>query len=70
MNSPTLDKHDIILDNATRITIEAIWKELVQECIDNSKSNAISNASDIDDDWVFVKRTKIAEPFWGKVVNK
>lgn len=70
MNSPTLDKHDIILDNATRITIEAIWKELVQECIDNSKSNANSNASDIDDDWVLVKRTKIAEPFWGKVVNK
>ncbi len=70
MNSPTLDKHHILLDNATEITIEAIWKELVQECIDNSKSNAKSNASETVDGWVLVKRTKIAEPLWGKVVNK
>ena len=68
MNSPNLDKYSLnILDNATQITIEAIWKELVKECIDNSKCNANSNVT--DDDWFLVKRTKISEPFWGKIVN-
>jgi hypothetical protein len=68
INTHKFDEYSLnILDNATQITIEAIWKELVKECIDNSKSYANSNVS--DEDWFLVKRTKISEPFWGKVVN-
>ena len=53
-----------LLDYWTQITIEAIWKEQVQECINNDIETGKT------DDWELINPTPFTEPFWGIVVNK
>jgi len=52
------------LDYWTQIAIDAIWKEMVQECILNQ------NKTGNTDDWDIVEYTPFTEPCWGIVVNK
>ena len=58
------DKAMLLLDYGTQLSLDAIWKELVNEAI-----NA-NNTGFTDDDWELVQTTAITEPFWGVVVNK
>ena len=58
------DKDILLLDYATQLSLDAIWKELVNEAI-----NA-NNNTEYTDDWELVTPTAITEPFWGVVVNK
>jgi hypothetical protein len=53
-----------LLDYWTQITIDAIWKEQVQECIHNDIETGKT------DDWELINPTPFTEPFWGIVVNK
>lgn len=53
-----------ILDYWTKIALDAIWKEKVQECIQNDIETGHS------DDWDIIEKTPFTEPFWGIVVNK
>ena len=62
-----LDKAMEMLDLGTQLSLNAIWKEQVQECIHNHTFTG--NTSDTDD-WILVQHTSITEPFWGSVVNK
>lgn len=59
------DKAMLLLDYSTQLTLDAIWKELVNEAI-----NANNTGFTDDDDWELVQSTAITEPFWGVVVNK
>jgi len=58
------DKAMLLLDYGTHLSLDAIWKELVNEAINTN------NTGFTDDDWELVTSTAIAEPFWGVVVNK
>ena len=55
------------LDYWTQLTLDAIWKEQVQECIKNDIETG--NVED-SDDWLLIQHTSFTEPFWGIVVNK
>jgi hypothetical protein len=59
-----MPNHLQTLDRWTEIALDAIWKEQVQECI----NNVIKTGN--TDDWDFVEYTYFTEPFWGVVVNK
>ena len=52
-----------MLDYWTQVTLDAIWKEQVQECIQNDIETGIT------EDWNLVQHTPFTEPFWGIVVN-
>jgi hypothetical protein len=64
MSMTSTDKAMLLLDYGTQLSLDAIWKELVNEAI-----NA-NNTGFTDDDWELVQSTAITEPFWGVVVNK
>ena len=53
-----------ILDYWTQIALNAIWKEQVQECIQNDIETGIT------DDCYLVENTPFTEPFWGIIINK
>lgn len=57
------------LDYWTQVTLTAIWKEMVKECIVNNKV-VNDMETGITDDWDIVQQTPFTEPFWGVVVNK
>ena len=57
----------LTLDYWTRIALDAIWKENVQECIQNDIE---TGKVDDSDDWQLIQHTSFTEPFWGIVVNK
>lgn len=59
-----MPNHLQTLDRWTEIALDAIWKENVQECINNEIKTGST------DDWDFVQSTPFTEPFWGVVVNK
>lgn len=57
----------LTLDYWTHITLDAIWKENVQESI---KNDIETGKVDDSDDWQLIQHTSFTEPFWGIVVNK
>ena len=57
----------LTLDYWTRVALDAIWKENVQECIQNDIETGKVNDSD---DWQLIQQTSFTEPSWGLVVNK
>jgi hypothetical protein len=57
----------LTLDYWTRVALDAIWKENVQECIQNDIE---TGKVDDSDDWQLIQHTSFTEPFWGIVVNK
>ena len=56
-----------IMDHWEMVTIDAIWKELVEECV---KECIQKDQTGLTDDWELVQPTPFTEPFWGIVVNK
>ena len=58
------DKAMLLLDYGTQLSLDAIWKELVNEAI-----NA-NNTGFTYDDWELVQYTAITEHLCGVVVNK
>ena len=52
------------LDYYTQLTLDNLWKEMVQLSILNSTSTSFQ------DDWEIINSTAFTEPFWGTVVNK
>jgi hypothetical protein len=55
-----------ILDYWTQIALNAIWKESIQESIQNNTSAGSTE----NDEWYLVENTPFTEPVWGKVVNR
>ena len=58
------------LDYWTKVAIEAIWKEQVQETIQNDLETGVNDDEDTSQTWELVESTPFTEPFWGIVVNK
>lgn len=63
------DKAMNLLDLGTQLSLNAIWKELVNESIKNSTFTGKTINHD-DDDWDIITSTSFTEPVWGVVVNK
>jgi len=55
-----------LLDHNTLIALDAIWKELVTESVNNS---IYTHTTGITEDWDFIEHTPFTEPFWGVIVN-
>ena len=55
------------LDYYTKLTLDNLWKELVQLSILNSTS---TSKTSFQDDWEIINSTAFTEPLWGTVVNK
>jgi hypothetical protein len=55
-----------ILDYWTQIALNAIWKENIQESIQNNTTTGSTKT----DEWYLVEHTPFTEPIWGKVVNR
>jgi len=53
-----------LLDMCTNVSLNAIWKEQIKECIINDIETGITT------DWDIVEHTPFTEPLWGIVVNK
>jgi len=58
------------LDYWTKVAIEAIWKEQVQETIQNDLETGVNDDEDTSQTWELVESTPFTEPFWGIVVNR
>ena len=58
------------LDYWTKVAIEAIWKEQVQETIKNDLETGVNDDEDTSQTWELVESTPFTEPFWGIVVNR
>ena len=58
------------LDYYTQIALDAIWKELVQECVQNDIETGKTVEDDFGEDWDVVSHTPFTEPLWGVVVNR
>jgi len=58
------------LDYWTKVAIEAIWKEQVQETIQNDLETGTNDNEDTSQTWELIESTPFTEPFWGIVVNR
>jgi hypothetical protein len=58
------------LDYWTKVAIEAIWKEQVQQTIQNDLETGVNDDEDTSQTWELVESTPFTEPFWGIVVNR
>lgn len=56
-----------IMDHWEMVSIDAIWKELVKECVQECLQK---DDTGFTHDWELVQPTPFTEPFWGIVVNK